>query len=87
MEIPLDALVPQVVTFLLVVARLSGLFILAPVFSSAMIPARVKLMALLVLAFTMTPLVASNVTGIPWSLFSDFSLAPTLNRVRNADAM
>lgn len=58
MEIPLDIAVPQVIGFMLVVARLSGLFLIAPVFSSPMIPPRIKLMALLALAATITPIVA-----------------------------
>lgn len=68
MTVPLDWAVPQAITFLLVVARLSGLFLLAPVFSSRMIPGRIKIMALLVLAFTMTPIVTA---GSPTSLPTD----------------
>ena len=60
MEIPLDIAVPQVIGFMLVVARLSGLFLIAPVFSSPMIPPRFKLMILLGLAATMTPIVTAT---------------------------
>lgn len=60
MEIPLDIAVPQVIGFMLVVARLSGLFLIAPVFSSPMIPPRIKLMALLALAATLTPIVTTT---------------------------
>lgn len=60
MNIPIDWAIPQLTAFMLVVARLSGLFLLAPVFSSQMIPARVKIMALLVLAATMTPIVTGG---------------------------
>jgi flagellar biosynthetic protein FliR len=60
MNIPIDWAIPQILAFVLVVARLSGLFLLAPVFSSRQIPARVKIMALTVMAVTMTPLVAAG---------------------------
>ncbi|MCW2921923.1 MAG: flagellar biosynthetic protein FliR [Thermoleophilia bacterium] len=65
MEIPLDIAVPQVIGFMLVVARLSGLFLIAPVFSSPMIPPRIKLMVLLALAATMTPIVATAAPTVP----------------------
>lgn len=65
MNIPVDWAVPQIVAFMLVVSRLSGLFLLAPVFSSKMIPGRIKLMALLVLAVTMTPIVAASAHNLP----------------------
>ncbi len=64
-EIPLDIAVPQVIGFMLVVARLSGLFLIAPVFSSPMIPPRIKLMALLALAATLTPIVATAAPTVP----------------------
>ena len=66
MEIPLDIAVPQVIGFMLVVARLSGLFLIAPVFSSPMIPPRIKLMALLALAATISPIVTTtSETAVP----------------------
>lgn len=68
MEIPVDFAVPQVIGFMLVVARLSGLFLIAPVFSSPMIPPRLKLMALLVLAATLTPIVAPISPDTPTSI-------------------
>lgn len=68
MEIPLDVAVPQVIGFMLVVARLSGLFLIAPVFSSQMIPTRIKLMALLALAATLTPIVMGSEPAVPTSV-------------------
>ena len=65
MTIPVDWAIPQFVGFILVVARLSGLFLLAPVFSSQMIPVRVKIMALLALAVTMMPVMDINVANMP----------------------
>jgi flagellar biosynthetic protein FliR len=67
-EIPLDIAVSQVIGFMLVVARLSGLFLIAPVFSSPMIPGRIKIMALLVLAATLTPIVAPTAPTVPASV-------------------
>ncbi len=58
MEIDLTGVVPWAVSFLLVVGRLSGLFLLAPVFSSRMIPVRVKAMALMTVSAMLTPIVA-----------------------------
>ncbi|MCW2973880.1 MAG: flagellar biosynthetic protein FliR [Thermoleophilia bacterium] len=63
MEIPLDWAIPQVITFLLVVGRLSGLFLIAPVFSSPMIPGKLKMMMLLMLALTITPIVSGTATA------------------------
>lgn len=65
MEIPLDIAVPQVIGFMLVAARLSGLFLIAPVFSSKMIPVRIKVMALGVLAATLTPIVMGQEPEVP----------------------
>ena len=62
-DLPLGWATQEAVAFLLVVARLSGLFLLAPVFSSRMIPVRIKLMALLVLAATMTPIALAQGDG------------------------
>jgi flagellar biosynthetic protein FliR len=65
MDLPIGLAVPQVVAFILVVARLSGLFLLAPVFSSQMIPPRIKIMVLLGLAATLTPIVEGNAASLP----------------------
>ena len=63
MEIPVDWAIPQIITFLLVVGRLSGLFLIAPVFSSPMIPGKLKIMMLLMLALTITPIVSGTATA------------------------
>lgn len=65
MTIPIEWAMPQLVAFMLVVARMSGLFLLAPVFSSPLIPARLKLMALVSLSVVMTPIAAATVTQVP----------------------
>jgi flagellar biosynthetic protein FliR len=69
MDIPVDFAVPEVIGFMLVVARLSGLFLIAPVFSSPMIPPRFKLMVLLALAATITPIVSANSPQVPDGIF------------------
>jgi flagellar biosynthetic protein FliR len=69
MEIPLDIAVPQIIGFMLVVARLSGLFLIAPVFSSQRIPPRIKIMALLAFAATLTPVIAPSTRELPTGVF------------------
>lgn len=70
MNIPVDWATGEAVAFLLVVARLSGLFLLAPVFSSPMIPVQIKVLALLGLALAMTPIVAADPTQVPTEAFA-----------------
>lgn len=65
MDIPLDFAATQVVAFMFVIARLSGLFLIAPVFSSPQIPGRIKVMMLFVLGATLAPIVSSGSTKIP----------------------
>lgn len=65
MDIPVGWAVPQVIGFMLVVARLSGMFLVTPVFSSPLIPARIKVMALVALAAVLTPIVAPAGTEVP----------------------
>jgi flagellar biosynthetic protein FliR len=65
MDIPVGWAVPQVIGFMLVVARLSGLFLVTPVFSSPMIPVRIKTMALATLAAMLTPIVAPHGSDVP----------------------
>jgi len=64
-DIPIEWAVPQIISFMLVIARLSGLFLIAPVFSSQMIPGRIKVMALFVLGATLTPVVTATTPEIP----------------------
>jgi flagellar biosynthetic protein FliR len=68
-DIPLDIAMSQVIGFMLVVARLSGLFLIAPVFSSRLLPARIKVMALAVIAAAMTPVLMSSEPPIPKDVF------------------
>lgn len=70
MNFPVDWATGEAVAFLLVVARLSGLFLMAPVFSSPMIPPQVKILALLGLALAMTPIVAADPSQVPTDGFA-----------------
>jgi len=65
MNLPVDWAIPQAVAFVLVVARMSGLFLLAPVFSSAMIPGKIKVMTLVVLSAALTPVIMTNAATLP----------------------
>jgi len=54
----------QIVSFIAVLARVGGIFVFAPVFSSRMIPARAKLIAAGAIALAITPLAAPS-GGLP----------------------
>jgi flagellar biosynthesis protein FliR len=56
----------QAVAFVLVLCRVGGLFVLAPVFSGRMIPMQAKLIIAGAISFTMMPLVTA--TGVPQGL-------------------
>jgi flagellar biosynthetic protein FliR len=60
----------QVVGFLLVLARVGGLFVLAPGFSARMIPVRVKLVMAFAISLAIAPIALSGhpVTGQPGDL-------------------
>ncbi|MBP2654939.1 MAG: fliR: flagellar biosynthetic protein FliR [Firmicutes bacterium] len=65
----LSALLGQVGFFLLIFARISGIFTSAPVFGSRNIPVYIKAGLSLILSFTLLPLVSSTDIIIPESLF------------------
>ena len=52
----------EVLGFLLVVCRIGGLFVLAPGFSSSMIPSRIKLMLAMALSLAMLPIAVHGQT-------------------------
>jgi flagellar biosynthetic protein FliR len=74
MDIALNNMVPWTLSVLLVVGRLSGLFLLAPIFSSRMIPVKIKMAALLTLSVTITPIALGtgniDMAAIPTDGFS-----------------
>ena len=56
----------QAVGFVLVMCRVGGLFVLAPIFSGRMIPMQAKLIIAGAISFTLMPLVTA--TGVPTGL-------------------
>jgi flagellar biosynthesis protein FliR len=58
----------QVVGFMLVLGRISPLFLLAPLFSSKMMPARAKSVAAVALAIGLAPLAMRGAAGAPGEL-------------------
>lgn len=56
----LENLLPHVPAFLMVLARMTGIFIFAPVFGSSVIPMRVKALLAIVLAFSVYPIVPAQ---------------------------
>jgi flagellar biosynthesis protein FliR len=59
--LPTQALT-EVLGFLLVLSRVGGLFVLAPVFSAAMIPARIKLMLAMAISLALMPIAVHGQT-------------------------
>jgi len=57
----LELLLPHVPTFALVLARMTGIFIFAPVFGSSVVPMRVKALLALVLTFCVYPIVPAQI--------------------------
>jgi len=51
-----DVATAQLVGFVLVVARVGGIFVFAPVFSSRLVPARVKVLLALAISLALTPI-------------------------------
>ena len=65
----LEAAVSFVPTFVLVVFRLAGMALYAPLFGSARIPRRIRVLLILVLAFGVTPGVrAPHLPETPWGM-------------------
>jgi flagellar biosynthesis protein FliR len=69
--LPTQALT-EVLGFLLVLSRVGGLFVLAPVFSAAMIPMRIKLTLAMGISLALMP-IAVHVQTVPMDV-GDFSL-------------
>ena len=60
MELALDSMAPMAVAFIMVVARMSGLFLVAPLIASPLLPMRVRLMMLVVFSAMLTPVMATG---------------------------
>ncbi|HKI90712.1 MAG TPA: flagellar biosynthetic protein FliR [Gaiellaceae bacterium] len=63
----------QLVGYVLVLSRVGGLFVLAPIFSARLIPTQAKLVVAGAISFALMPLVTSGVT-VP----TDISVAPLI---------
>lgn len=61
MPVSLEPILPHLPAFVLVLFRLSGIFIFAPMFSSSIIPMKVKILLALVLSFCVYPLIPPQV--------------------------
>lgn len=60
-----------VATFILVFARISGFFVAAPLFSTAIMPIQLRIMLVMLLSLVATPVVAHNLhTAIPDGVFA-----------------
>lgn len=71
MPIVFDAILPHVVPWVLVLSRMGGLFLLAPLLSSEMIPRQARLFLLLALTGVVYPLVdTSSMIGADIDLYS-----------------
>ena len=57
----LESILPHVPAFVLVLFRLSGIFLFAPLFGSNLIPMRVKVLLALVLSFCVYPLIPPQI--------------------------
>ncbi|MCW5766687.1 MAG: flagellar biosynthetic protein FliR [Phycisphaeraceae bacterium] len=66
----MEALVPQVVPFLLVMFRLSGLFVIAPVLASVSIPGRARVLLVFALALCVFPLTPTAGVPLPQDVVS-----------------
>jgi flagellar biosynthetic protein FliR len=53
------------VAFMAVLARIGPLFLLAPIFSSRLVPARIKLLLVIVLAVALEPIARQNAAALP----------------------
>jgi flagellar biosynthetic protein FliR len=71
----LQGVIPQFETYLLILVRVSFIFLVAPVFGSRIIPRRLKMALAAVLAMAVYPAVA---TGEPHSFDSFWSLIPAI---------
>lgn len=72
----LEPLLPQLLPYVLVLARVAGLFLTAPLLSGAAIPARAKAMLAIVIAASAYACVPANATVVPEANL--FTLLPLL---------
>jgi flagellar biosynthetic protein FliR len=68
-------LAPQAALFMLIATRLSAMFVIAPVFSSRMIPARIKAGLVVIVSYVCLPIVAAEGGTVPEGLLDFATLA------------
>ncbi len=71
----LAQLAPQATLFMLIATRLSAMFIAAPVFSSRMIPTRVKAGLVIIISYITLPIVAAEGGRVPEGIVGFATLA------------
>lgn len=71
----LAQLAPQAALFMLIATRLSAMFIVAPVFSSRMIPARIKAGLVIIISYITLPIVAAEGGTVPEGIVAFATLA------------
>jgi flagellar biosynthetic protein FliR len=71
----LAQLAPQAALFMLIATRLSAMFIVAPVFSARMIPARVKAGLVIIISYITLPIVAAEGGTVPEGVVGFATLA------------
>lgn len=85
----LEPLISRVVPWMLVVCRVAGLFLFAPMVSSAMLPARVRAFLAAGIGLAAGPLVAEragplppmNITSLPWLIISETLIGLTIGMI------
>ena len=71
----LAQLAPQAALFMLIATRLSAMFVVAPVFSSRMIPARIKAGLVIIVSYITLPIVAAEGGTVPNGVIAFATLA------------
>lgn len=71
----LAQLAPQAALFMLIATRLSAMFLVAPIFSSRMLPARVKAGLVIIVSYITLPIVAAEGGTVPEGIIAFATLA------------
>lgn len=75
MEQLLEQLAPQAALFMLIATRLSAMLVVAPVFSSRVIPTRVKAGLVIIVSYITLPIVSAEGGAVPEGLLAFATLA------------
>ena len=71
----LAQIAPQAALFMLIATRLSAMLVVAPVFSSKMIPARIKAGLVIIISYITLPIVAAEGGTMPAGVIGFATLA------------